>query len=83
LLLLAIPPTVTPTNPVAAVAGTVAVICVSDQGPRVALIPANVTVLLPGVAPKPLPLICTCVPGGPFEGVTLVMSGLGTVNKIS
>jgi len=61
----------------------VAVICVSDQGPRVALIPANVTVLLPGVAPKPLPLICTCVPGGPVEGVTLVMSGLGTVNKIS
>jgi len=53
------PPTVTLIEPVVAAAGTVAVIRVSDQLMTEALVKLNETLLLPWLAPKPLPLICT------------------------
>lgn len=65
---LATPLTVTLTGPVVAVAGTVAVIWLSDQLVTVAFVPLNVTVLLPCVAPNHSPVICTEVPTGPLPG---------------
>src|SRR5215471_9078456 len=86
LLLLLTPPTVTitPTVPVAAPAGTVTTICVSDQLTTDALAQQqNQSVLFPWVAPKPLPLICTCAPIVPLVGETLVITGLGVENVTS
>ena len=71
--LLATSPTVTTTSPVVAPAGTVTVIDVSLQFVAVASVPLNSTVLVPCVAPKPVPLIVTEVPSGPESELRLLM----------
>src|SRR6266850_2393055 len=76
--LLASPPTVTTTLPVAAPAGTGTTMLVADQPVGVAAVPLNVTELLPCVAPKLVPAIVTAVATGPVVGDRLVMVG-GTV----
>src|SRR5438876_138209 len=76
--LLASPPTVTTTLPVVAPAGTGTAMLVADQVVGVAAMPLNVTVLVPLVAPKPVPAIVTAVATGPLVGDRLVMVG-GTV----
>jgi len=55
--------------------GTVATMLVLLQVVAVAEMPPKVTVLVPCVAPKPVPAIVTDVPIGPDEGVRLVMVG--------
>jgi len=77
--LLATPPTVTTTLPVAAPPGTVAVMLVALQLVAVAAIPLKVTELVPCVAPKFVPAIVTDVPTGPDVGFRVVMLGAGTV----
>jgi hypothetical protein len=75
--LLAAPPTVTTTGPVAAPAGTGATMLVALQLVGVAAVPLKVTVLVPCVAPKLKPLIVTDVPIGPEVGERLLMAGAG------
>src|SRR4051812_45222916 len=70
--LLARPPTVTTTLPVDAPAGTGTVMLVVAHVVGVAAVPLNVTVLVPLLAPKLLPLIVTAVATGPFDGDRLV-----------
>ena len=48
---------------------------VADQLVGVAAVPLNVTVLVPCVAPKLVPVIVTAVPTGPLVGVRLVSVG--------
>src|SRR5438128_4244736 len=81
LVLLPTPPSVTFTGPLVAAEGTVATICASLQLFTVALVPLKVTVLVPCVSPKPLPLICTWVPTGPHAGDKLATVGLGKLNS--
>jgi hypothetical protein len=76
--LLARPPTVTTTLPVDAPAGTGATMLELDHDVGVAAVPLKVTVLLPLLAPKLLPLIVTAVATGPLVGDKLVSVG-GTV----
>jgi len=57
--LLATPPTVTTTLPVVAPTGTGATMLVADQLVGVAVVPLNLTVLAPWVAPKFVPVIVT------------------------
>jgi hypothetical protein len=73
--LLATPPTVTMTFPVAAPAGTGATMLVALQLVGIAVTPLNFTVLVPCVAPKFVPAIITEVPTGPEAGFRLVMLG--------
>jgi hypothetical protein len=83
--LLATPPTVTITFPVAAPGGTGATMLVALQLAGVAVTPLNFTVLVPCVAPKFAPLIVTDVPTAPDVGFKLVMlggSGVVTVKFI-
>jgi hypothetical protein len=75
--LLATPPTVTRTLPLVAPPGTGATMLVVDQVVGVAAMPANVTVLVPFVDPKLLPLIVTAVATGPLDGERLVSVGAG------
>src|SRR5580700_3186628 len=75
--LLASPPTVTTTLPVAALAGTGATRLVALQLVGVAAKPLNVTVLVPCVPPKFVPAIVTDVPTAPAVGVRLVRVGGG------
>jgi len=79
---LATPFTVTTTLPVIAPAGTVATIDVALQLMiAVAVVPLNVTVLVPCVAPKLVPAIATDAPVAPEVGQKLVMPGVSkTVN---
>ena len=77
------PPLVIATTPLVAVAGTVAVTSVSDQFTTVPTTLLNFTVLLPCVAPNPLPLICTWVDIGPEVGENEATKGLGMVNTVS
>ena len=77
--LLATPPTVTTTFPVAAPLGTGATILVALQLVGVAAVPLNVTVLVPCVAPKLAPVIVTDAPTNPDVGLRLVMLGPGVV----
>jgi len=77
--LLARPPTVTTTFPVVAPAGTGVTIAVGLQLVGVAAVPLKVTVLVPCVAPKLVPVIVTDVPIGPEVGDKLVMLGAVTV----
>jgi hypothetical protein len=77
--LLATPPTVTTTFPVVAPAGTVATTLVALQLVGTAVIPLNVNVLVPCVAPKFAPAIVTDPPTNPDVGLKLVMLGAGTV----
>ena len=74
--LLASPPTVTTTLPVVAPAGTVTVIEVALQPVGVAAVPLKVTVLLPCIAPKLVPLISTVVPSGPATGLNEPIAGV-------
>jgi hypothetical protein len=76
--LLARPPTVTTTLPVVAPIGTGTAMVVADQLVGVAAVPLNLTVLLPWVAPRFVPVIVITVPTGPLVGVRLVNVG-GTV----
>jgi hypothetical protein len=81
--LLASAPTVTMTLPVVAPDGTGATMLVADQLVGVAVVPLNVTVLVPFVAPKPLPAIVTTVATGPLVGERLVIvGGTVTVNDV-
>ena len=73
--LLATPPTVTTTLPVAAVDGTGTVIEPALQLVGVAAVPLNITVLVPWLEPKLLPVIVTLVPAAPLLGDRLVMLG--------
>ena len=73
--MLARPPTVTTTLPVVAPAGTGTTMLVADQLVGVAVVPLNLTVLVPCVAPKFVPVIVTDVPTGPLVGERLVMLG--------
>src|SRR5204863_61616 len=71
--LLARPPTVTTTLPVVAPAGTGTTMLVVDHVAGVAVMPLNLTVLLPWVAPKVVPAIVTDVATGPLVGERVVM----------
>src|SRR5438046_2829086 len=73
--LLAWPPTVTMTGPLAALVGTGATMLVPLQLVGAAAVPLNVTVLPPWVAPKPAPAIVTDVPIGPVVGLSPVRLG--------
>src|SRR5262249_15708678 len=64
--LLARPPTVTTTLPVVAPAGTGTAMLVADHVVGVAAVPLNVTVLVPFVAPKFVPLISPPIPTPPL-----------------
>jgi len=75
--LLATPPTVTTTFPVVAPAGTGATILVALQLVGVAVVPLNVTVFVPCVAPKFAPAIVTEAPTNPDVGFKLVTLGAG------
>ena len=74
--LLAAPLTVTTTLPVVAPVGTVATIDVALQLPMVvAVVPLNLTVLVPCVEPKLVPVIVTDAPTAPDVGDKLVILG--------
>ena len=77
--LLATPPTVTTTLPVVAPLGTGTTMLVALQLVGVAVVPLKVTVLVPCVAPKFVPVIVTDVPTGPDVGLRLEMLGPGLV----
>ena len=74
-LLLATPPTVTTTGPVVAPPGTGTTTLVALQLVGVAVVPLNLTVLVPFDAPKPEPAIVTEVPIAPDGGDKLVRTG--------
>ena len=74
--LLGTPFTVTTTLPVVAPAGTGTLIEVLAQVVGVAVVPLNVTVLVPWLVPKLVPLIVTDTPTAPEVGVRLVMFGV-------
>jgi len=79
--LLATPPTVTTTLPLAAPAGTGATILVALQLVGVAAVPLNVTELAACVLPKLVPVMVTAVPTAAEAGLRLEMLGVGrTVN---
>ena len=67
--------TVTTTLPVVAALGTVTLMLVAPHVDTVAVVPLNLTVLLPWVAPKFVPVIVTDVPTGPEVTERLVMVG--------
>ena len=73
--LLATPPTVTMTGPVVAPAGTGAMMLVALQFDIVAVVPLNVTVLVPWDDPKFVPVIVIAAPTAPLVWLRLVMVG--------
>jgi hypothetical protein len=77
--LLAILFTVTTTLPVVAPVGTGVTMDVAPQLLGVAVVPLNLTVLVPCVEPKPVPVIVTLAPTAPEPGERLVIFGI-TVN---
>jgi len=74
---------VTITLPVVAPVGTGTAIVVALQLVGVALVPANVTVLVPFVEPKLAPVIVTSVPTAPEVGLRFVMLGVGSTVKLT
>jgi len=74
--LLEFPETLTTTLPVVAPEGTVTTIVVEFQLVAVAVVPLNLTVLLPWLDPKFVPVIVTDAPTAPEVGDRLVMVGL-------
>jgi hypothetical protein len=74
-LLLATPPTITTTFPVAAPVGTGTAMLVALQLVGVAAVPLKVTVLLPALAPKFVPVIVMGVPNAPELGLRRVTLG--------
>ena len=81
--LLAAPPTVTTTLPVVAAAGTGATMLVLLQLAGEAAVPLNVTVLLPWLDPKLVPVMVTDVPTPPEPGDMLLMPGAALKVAIS
>jgi len=79
MLLLATPPTVTTTFPVVAPTGTGATMLDALQLVGVATVPLNVTVLLPCVDPKLVPVTVTAVPTGPELGLRLEIVGAAAI----
>jgi hypothetical protein len=80
--LLATLPTVTTTLPVVALVGTVATMLVADQLVVAAVVPLKVTVLVPFVPPKLVPVIVTDEATAPLVGERIVMVGVdNTVNE--
>src|SRR3989442_1081230 len=77
--LVATPPTVTTTLPVVAPAGTGTTMLVGLKRVGAGVVPLNLTVLDPCVAPKFAPAIVTDAPTNPEAGFKLVMLGAGTV----
>src|SRR5208283_4155452 len=77
--LLACPPTVTTTFPLVAPVGTVTVILVALQLVAVAALPLNVTVLLPCVPPKFVPVRITVLPTIPEPVFNVVIVGAAAV----
>jgi hypothetical protein len=73
--LLATPPTVTSTFPVVAPVGMGTLIWVALQLVGLAVVPLNVTVLVPCDEPKLVPVIVTAVPTTPPPGARLLMLG--------
>ena len=73
--LLAVPPTVTTTLPVVAPVGTGTAMLVALQLVGIAGVPLNVTVLVPWLAPKFVPVIVTEVPTTPEVGFRFVIEG--------
>jgi hypothetical protein len=73
--LLAMPETATTTFPVVAPVGTVVTIFVVVQVVAVAVVPLNLTVLVPCGDPKFVPVIVTEAPTAPVVGDKLVMLG--------
>jgi hypothetical protein len=80
--LLATPATVTTMFPVVAPVGTDATICESLQLTAEAVVPLNLTVFDPCVAPKPAPTTVTEAPIPPFVGATLVIPGPAVTEKV-
>src|SRR5207245_4510654 len=80
---LATPPTVTTTLPVVAPAGTGVTIEVALQLVGVAAVPLNVTVLVPWLEPKFVPVIVTDVPTAPELGDKLLMLTVGRTVKLT
>jgi hypothetical protein len=76
------PETVTTTFPVVAPDGTGSEMLVALQLVGVPAVPLNVTVLLPCVEPKLVPVIVTEVPTAPDVGDRLVMLGAATTVKL-
>jgi hypothetical protein len=66
---------VTTTFPLVAPTGTVTVTVVVLQVVAVALVPLNLTALLPCEEPKLVPLMITCVPGAPDAGLIPMIAG--------
>src|SRR5436305_14820433 len=77
------PPTTTLIMPVVTVAGIVSAIWESDQLVAAMVLPLMLMLLLPWVAPDPLPFTCTCVPAGPLAGEAEAITGLGKVKSTS
>src|SRR5258707_14853579 len=77
--LLALPPTVTTTLPVVALLGTTTAMLVAFQFVGVAGVPLKVTVLVPCVEPKFVPVMVTAVPTTPEVGFRLAMFGAGVL----
>ena len=73
--LLATPDTVTTTLPVVAPVGTFATMLLAPQLVMVAVVPLNLTVLLPCVDPKLDPAMVTDAPTAPEVGDKLEMVG--------
>jgi hypothetical protein len=76
------PSTVTTTLPVVAPAGTGTTMLVADQLVGDAVVPLNVMVLAPFVAPKLVPATVTGVPTPPLAGERLVMPGVGSTANV-
>jgi hypothetical protein len=81
--LLGTPFTVTTTFPVVAPAGTGVTIEVALQLVGVATVPLDVTVLVPWVEPKFVPVIVTDVPTAPELGDRLLMLGVASTVKLT
>lgn len=79
--LLATPPTVTTTLPVAAPVGTVATILVALQLVAVAVSPLNFTALAPWLEPKFAPVMVTDAPTAPEVGLNPLMLGAGVLTE--
>jgi hypothetical protein len=76
-----IPDAVTVTSPLVAPDGTGTIICVGLQFVGVAAVVLNITVLVPWVAPKSVPVIVTDVPTRPAVGDKLEIFGVPGVAK--
>jgi hypothetical protein len=80
--LLSTPLACTTTFPVVAPVGTGTTMLVALQVPGVAVVVLNLTVLLPWVVPKLVPVIVTEAPTAPEVMDRLVMLGAGTTVKL-